>query len=260
MEENQIRAVARALSVLRLMNTAQRWTLHELHQRLALPKTTLFRILSTLQSEGYVQADIARGHYALTKKVRELGGGYTEQAEVVSAGASIAIRVTREIKWPLAIGVRDRTMLVIGFSTMPYSPVAVHATTIGHSLSLESSAMGLAYLAHCSKQERSIVLDLLQTMNPIYGGTTQALLESKIAEVAAQGYAVRQPNEASDSATLAVPICLSGVAIAALGMTTFGRLMTGRTIEQFLPVLRETATEISANYSNRNFGEFQQTN
>lgn len=108
MEENQIRAVARALSVLRLMNTAQRWTLHELHQRLALPKTTLFRILSTLQSEGYVQADIARGHYALTRNVRELGGGYTEQAEIVSAGASIAIRVTREIKWPLAIGVRDR--------------------------------------------------------------------------------------------------------------------------------------------------------
>ncbi|MEM5400309.1 IclR family transcriptional regulator domain-containing protein [Paraburkholderia unamae] len=250
MEDTHIRAVARAFSVLRLMNTAQRWTLHELHQKMALPKTTLFRILSTLQAEGYVQVDVARGQYALTRKVRELSDGYTEKAEIIAVAAPIAIRVTREIKWPLAIGVREHDGLVVGFSTMPYSPVAVHTTTVGHRLSLDNSAMGLAYLAWCSPQERSIVMDLVHASatNP---DVARALLESKIAKVVTQGWAVRQPSMASDSATLAVPICLGNAAIAAVGITTYGKLMTRSTIERLLPSLLETADEISASFYHR---------
>ncbi len=248
MEETHIRAVIRALTVLRLMNTAQRWTLHELHQRLALPKTTLFRILSTLQAEGYVDADVVRGQYGLTRKVRQLSDGYTEKAEIVAVGAPIAIRVTKQMKWPLAIGVREHDGLVVGFSTMPYSPVAVHTTTVGHRLSLDNSAMGLAYLAYCSPQEQRILMDLLHTTS-IDAGGERALLESKIAKVVAQGWAVRQPSETSDSATLAVPICLGGnTAIAALGMTIYGKLMTRSTIERLLPCLLETANEISSSF------------
>ena len=245
-DDGRIRAVSRALAVLRLMNTAQRWTIHELHQRLDLPKSTLFRVLATLQGDGYVQADVARGQYTLTGKVRELGGGYTEQAQIVAAGTPVAVRVTRSIKWPLAIGVRDGNALVIGCSTMPYSPLAVHATTIGHRLNLAGSAMGLAYLACCSEAERAILLDwLVETRAP--GDTTTAVdLRARIDLVARQGYAVRQPDRNSDSATLAVPILAAGQSIAALGMTTFGDIMNRRTVAHYLPILRDTAAEIAA--------------
>jgi IclR family mhp operon transcriptional activator len=250
LNDNQIRSVARALAVLRMMNTAQRWTIHELHAGLGLPKTTLFRILATLQTEGYVQADVARGQYTLTRKVGELGGGYTEQAEIISAGSPIALRVTKEIKWPLAIGVRDAAMLVIGFSTMPYSPVAVHTTTIGHHLRLDNSAMGLAYLAHCSAQERTIVEELLGLSAPQGDALPPPVLMSRLRDVLAQGYAVRQPVKANDSATLAVPIFRDGLAIAALGMTTFGRLMNQRMVEQYFPILRATASDMTRQLSN----------
>jgi len=75
MDNELIRAVVRALSVLRLMNTAQRWTIHELHGQTQLPKSTLFRVLATLQHEGYVKVDPARGQYTLNAKVRELSAG-----------------------------------------------------------------------------------------------------------------------------------------------------------------------------------------
>jgi len=245
MDDTQIRSVSRALAVLRLMNTAQRWTLHELHQRLALPKSTLFRILATLQADGYVRADVARGQYTLSGKVRELGGGYTEQAQIVAAGSPIALRVTRRIKWPLAIGVRDGNALVIGCSTMPYSPLAVHATTIGHRLSLVTSAMGQAYLAFCSAEERGIILDWVVETRAADDVVTLTELRARLDLVAEQGYAVRQPDRNSDSATLAVPICSNGPSVAALGMTTFGNIMNRRTIAQYLPVLRETAAQIA---------------
>ena len=248
MDEVPIRALARGLSVLRTMNCAQRWSLHELHVNLKLPKTTLLRILQTLQHEGFVKADVARGQYMLTARVRELSGGYTEQARVVAAGSPIVLRMTRDvIKWPLAIGVRDGDALVVGYSTMPYSPLAVHSTTVGHRLVMGLSAMGQAYLAYCSDVERQEVLAMIAAEST--GAKMGQTLATALARVASDGYAVRRPDKPGESATLAVPICHQGEAIAALGMTTFGRTMSTRFVQQHLPTLQQTASEISQAYA-----------
>ena len=252
-DESPIRALSRGLAVLRAMNRAQRWSLRELQLELKLPKTTLFRILEALRHEGYVQSDVVRGQYMLTAKVCELAAGYTEQARVVAAGSMIVLHVTRDvIKWPLAIGVRDGDALVVGYSTMPYSPLAVHATTVGHRLSMAQSAMGQAYLAHCSEVERGEVLRMLAAAEGEREGKpvpARSALATRLQRVAADGYAVRRPGRPGESATLAVPICHGGEAIAALGMTTFGRTMSTRLVQQHLPVLLRTAADIAAAYA-----------
>jgi IclR family transcriptional regulator, mhp operon transcriptional activator len=252
MDESPIRSLARGLAVLRTMNRAQRWSLHQLHGELNLPKTTLFRILQALQGEGYVRADVARSQYMLTAKVCELSGGYTEQSRVIAAGSAIALRMTREvIKWPLAIGVRDGDSMVVGYSTMPYSPLAVHSTTVGHRLSLALSAMGQAYLAHCSAVEREQLLAMLSLQDEDEDGQRKrpVALSTRLARIVADGYAVRRPESHGESATLAVPICHQGEAIAALGMTTFGRTMSARLVQQHVPILLRTAVEIAAAYA-----------
>lgn len=231
------------------MNTAQRWTIHELHGQTRLPKSTLFRILATLQHEGYVQVDPARGQYTLCAKVRELSAGYSEQATVVTAGAPIALRVTREIKWPLAIGVRDGESMVVAHSTMPYSPLAVHSTTIGHRLSLTESAIGQAYLAHCSVAERNTLLDLFELSLDSPREARMEEIRAMLSQVQRDGFAVRHPGRGSESATLAVPICNNREAIASLGMTVFGKLMSRRMVEKFFPELKRTAAEIAAAFA-----------
>jgi IclR family mhp operon transcriptional activator len=253
MNEMPLRSLSRGLAVLRLMNRAQRWSLHALHLETRLPKSTLSRILAALQHEGYVQADVASAQYMLTSRVRELADGYTEQARVIAAGSPIALRVTRGvIKWPLAIGVRDGDALVVGYSTIPYSPLAVHATTVGHRLPMTRSAMGLAYLAHCSEAERDALIGARSGEPP--RKPPKAALTSTLADAALEGYAVRRPDKPGASATLAVPIRHQGEAIAALGMTTYGRTMSQRLIQQHLPILRHTADEIAAAYASLGTG------
>lgn len=247
-EDPIIRSVSRALEVLRVMNTAQRWTLGNLARETGLPKTTLFRILATLRHEGYVEVAPERGLYAVTGAVRGLGGGYTEQSAVVAAGSGIALRVTREIKWPLAIGVMDGDSLVVAYSTMPSSPLAIRATTIGRRLNLYDTAMGLAFLAHSPGALRDAYLSHVADVNAEDQALWERRVQSRLAQVKATGYAVRVPAKPSDSATLAVPICDGDEAVAALGMTTFGRTMTAQTIARYLPVLRDTAKEIAAAY------------
>ena len=102
-----VRAVVRALDLLRTMNARPLWSLQALHEATGLPKSTLSRLLGTLIGEGYVRAEKPTGTYGLTAKIRELDAGYGDASSLVEAGRAIALEVTRRIKWPLAIGVFD---------------------------------------------------------------------------------------------------------------------------------------------------------
>ncbi|MDE2372501.1 MAG: helix-turn-helix domain-containing protein [Burkholderiales bacterium] len=241
-----VRAVVRALRLLRLMNERAVWTLHELHGRTGLPKSTLSRLLATLRDEGYVLADAVAGSYRLGAKVRDLDGGYTEASRLVETGRTILLRVTRQIKWPLALATPDGDAIVVRYSSMPYSPLAVQTTTLGHRLGWCESALGRAYLAFCSAKERACLLDALHGAEP--APAARARIEQELAQVRAAGHAVRQPGAGVDSATLAVPVLVRGEAAAALSMTTFGKSMTRRTIAEHAPILVETARAIAEAY------------
>ena len=235
-----IRSVVRALNLLRTMNARPVWSLHDLHQATTLPKATLWRLLATLISEGYVRAEEPAGTYRLAAKIRELDAGYTEHARLIDAGRPILLKTTKQIKWPLALGMPDGDAMVVHFSTMPYSPLAVHTTTLGHRLGLFDSAMGRAYLSFCSEAEQRSMLE------PLAGDKTLDWVRRDIARVRADGYAVRQPGLSRGSATLAVPVLHNEVAIASLSMTTYGRSMTRATVERHVPILGGTAGDIVA--------------
>lgn len=53
-EPETVRAVQRALNLIRIMNLRETWTLHDLALASLLAKTTVHRLLATLQESGYV--------------------------------------------------------------------------------------------------------------------------------------------------------------------------------------------------------------
>lgn len=240
-----IRSVARALRLLDAMNERQPCSLAELHHATGLPKPTVFRILATLEAEGYVRSEGALGQYRLTARTRRLGAAYSEKSMVVDVGAPIVLAVTKAIKWPLAIGILDGDAIVVRYSTMPYSPLAVQATTLGHRLGLLESAMGQAYLAFCDDAERTILADLLRAA--AQGEALEAVQQGleHLPEVRARGYGLRLPKVAGASATVAVPIVRGTRLPGVLSMTTFGRVMNEKMLATHLPVLRQTATDIA---------------
>lgn len=240
-----IRAVTRALRLLSLLNAHEAIALAELQQAADLPKTTVHRLLATLCQAGYVAADARPGCYRVTEKVRELGAGYSRRARVVDVGAPIAMQVTRRIQWPLAIGTLEGDVVVVRHSTMPYSPLAVQATTVGHRLGLLSSAMGMAYLAFCDAVQREALLQMLADATPGQAPLARGLWAA-LRVVQRRGYGLRLPARSGDSATVAVPILADADIVGVLSMTTFGKLMTHALLAQHVPVLRDTAARIGA--------------
>lgn len=241
----QIRAVSRALQLLLAMNKKQPCSLAELHQATGLPKPTVFRILATLQQEGFVRSVGGSGQYYLTERTRRLGAGFGEKLQIVDVGAPLVRKVTKQIKWPLAIGTLERDSIVVRYSTMPYSPLAVQATTLGHRLGLIDSAMGLAYLAFCDEAERQILLEMLR--DAMHVGTFDAdqQIGPLLTLTRQRGYGLRLPKTSGASATVAVPIYNDEHLVGVLAMTTFGRAMTAQALTTYVPVLKNTSAEIT---------------
>lgn len=245
MATDSIRAISRAMQLLRTMNMQLESSLQSLHLQTGLPKPTIFRILRTLRQEGYVHTVGDGGHYRLTSKVKELGAGYTEKSAIVDVGSPVVLSLTREIQWPLAIGTLDGDAIVVRYSTMPYSPLAVHATTLGQRLGLLDTAMGRVYLAFCPANERTMLLQLLRNAAPNGLIGEERHLADELELVRRHGYAVRKPNAQRSSATVSVPILREGGILATLCLTTFGRSLTHGMVAQYLPVLTHAAQEIA---------------
>jgi IclR family transcriptional regulator, mhp operon transcriptional activator len=243
----EIRSVRRALTLLRLLNQRQAWDLHSLHECAELPKPTVYRLLHTLRRAGYVQSDRGTGEYRLAERVQDLSAGYTEKCLLVEIGAPVARSVTKRIRWPLALGTLSEDAIVVRYSTMPESPLAVHTTTLGHRLGLLESAMGFAYLAFCPASEYEILISLLSEASPRRSAIDVAWIAAQVDLTRRRGYGLRLPQPGGhSSATLAVPIKHGVDVMGILSMTTYGRAMTKVTIARHVPVLRETAAIISA--------------
>jgi len=243
-----IRSVTRALDVLAAMNRHAFCSLETLHQQTRIPKPTLVRILETLQSKGMVSRAPPYGTYCLTAEVKTLAVGYHGEPRLIEAAAAPAEALTRKIKWPLALAVPDYDAVVVRYSTIPHSPLALLHSTLNMRLSLVGRALGRAYLAFCSREERKAMLDILRMStheeDQLVQNTSQ--LQTMLKKTRQQGYALRAPGIRPVSGTLALPILEGSRVVATVGMTWMTSAISDQqAIERYLDPLRALTHEIS---------------
>jgi IclR family mhp operon transcriptional activator len=243
-----IRSVTRALDVLAAMNRHAFCALETLHQQTRIPKPTLVRILETLQSKGMVSRGPQYGTYCLTSEVKTLSAGYHGEPRLIEAAAAPAEALTRKIKWPLALAVPDYDAVVVRYSTIPHSPLALLHSTLNMRLSLVGRALGRAYLAFCSREERKALLDILRmsTHEEDQVARNAPQLQAMLKKTRQQGYALRAPGIRPVSGTLALPIMEGPRVVATVGMTWMTSAISDtQAIERYLQPLQALSEEIS---------------
>jgi IclR family mhp operon transcriptional activator len=248
--DETVRAASRVLAVLQTMNRKPYSTIQSLHKATGLPKPTRVRLLKTLTADGYVSNDQRQAGYQITSLVTSLSSGFHGDPLVVEAGRAWAIGLNAEFKWPVAIAVFVDNAMVVRYSTVYDSPVSPFHATINMRLSLFTRALGRAYLASCSDEEISGLIDRLGVSHELesVAARDRDKVRRMVSTIRDRGYAMRDPHvEPRTSDTIAVPVIARGAVQASIGITYFRSAMNSfGSSDMFVAALKRAAAGIGA--------------
>ncbi len=242
-----VQAVCRALDVLRTVNRLRIASIQQIHEATGFPKPTIVRMLETLLTEGYVARDNMCGGYCVTSRVHELSSGHEGISQIIEAARPFAIELTRQLKWPIGIGVLDDDAIAIKFWTGSISPLVHTNTVLGLRPDLATTAMGRALLAFCPDRERELQIRRMRA-DPArgFGEKEEARLRSILRQARIDGFATRDPKtEPYRITTFAMPIREGEVVHALINISFFTTAFPKCEIaEKVLAPLRATTAKI----------------
>ncbi len=243
-----VRSVERAIDLLQALNQQAVSTIDDLCRRTGLPKATIARLLRTFESRGLVAQSTRFGAYHLASGISSLTSGYDRKPQAIEAAIPVCDALTRHVKWPITLALFDVDAMVVRYSTIAQSPLSLLHSSINLRRSLVGRALGRAYLAFCSQQEREFILASLKESTSEEDRLIHDLptLLEILKRTRKQGYALRDPEFSSRSCTLAIPVMHDARIVATLGLSWFSSVMQpDEAVRRYLAELRGAARQIA---------------
>lgn len=146
-----VRGLSRGLEILQAINEQQYISVSELASKTSLPRTTAYRLASTLVAQGYARRSRYGDNYSITNKVLELSAGYDLAARAAEQSRPFINQLSKRIKWPvLVLGVANGTVTTLSVSE---SQLSYENLREGVKVPLLRTAVGQLHLANLGKEE-----------------------------------------------------------------------------------------------------------
>ncbi len=198
-----------------------RITAPEIARELDLPRTTVFRILHTLQATGFVCREEDERHFRLGPAVLGAGFAFIASLDYVEVAQPVLQRLRDATGWSAHMAIRDGMDIVyvaryaahatVRSSVNIGSRLPVHATVMGRALSWDMSADELRKLFGSNE---------LQKFSEQTPATVEAFA-ALVAEDRDRGYAFSQSFFERGVSSVAVPVRdASGQIVASINVTS----------------------------------------
>ena len=209
-ERKPVRALQRGLNLLQTLNALGRANPGALAVASRLPRATVYRMLDTMEAQGFIKRAIDGDNYYPTHMVQALSRGFTEHAWVHELAAPVAMCITRKIGWPACVATFDPYAMHVRETTLAISPMAVDSGMAGRRLGMLKSAVGRVYLANCPDAEREDILLNLRNSPEEYDQVARdpAYVQRVLSTTRMQGFAtkLRGGRKGTRTASLSLPI------------------------------------------------------
>lgn len=253
----QVQGLSRGLAVLRALNHAEGgWaTVRELSNATAIHRTTVRRLLETLQGEGVVRRSTSDDSYRLTHEVRALSDGFLEEEWISQVAAPVLGELMHKVVWPSDFATLDGLSMRVRETTHRYSPLSFHKVTVRRRLTLPLTAMGRAYLAFCPPDERADLLNRLQAEGePVLQGPGRAAFEALLDQHREAGHAYNNGEWLTEKKilALAMPVFHAGRVAGCINIVTLRSALTlSEARRKYLAPLNAAARKIEEYLANR---------
>lgn len=220
----------------------------ELSRELKTPRGTIYRILQTLITKGFVYQHESDKHFRLQHRVKMLSIGFTDELLLANVAKPIMKNLTEQLLWPVSLAVISENDLVVLENTDHFSRLAVEKFSVGHRMPVLMSASGLCILAFNNENTRA---DQLLAIGNRQGLSHQEL-RSNMAAIRELGFAKSQRSRERVTITaISVPInSHEGKSMAALTLRYTEPAISWANLKStVIPALLRTAEKISAEFS-----------
>jgi len=146
-----LQGLERALQVIQFLELNPISSLHEIHVATRISKSSLLRILHTLERSGLVSRRLVDGRYRVSGNLTHMA---RKRDRVAEAAAPVFDRLCRKISWPSDLLVPAGDHMEVRETSRTHSPLVFHLNHVGRHLGWLETGVGRAYLAFCSDKER----------------------------------------------------------------------------------------------------------
>ena len=242
-----VSALAKGLRVLSTFSEQRReLRLVDVATLTGIPTPTVFRLLRTLESEGYVE-QLDDGRFRPGPFVLTLGYAALQGQDVVQAAQLPLRRLADQTAETVNLGVLVGTS-VLYVARIKNSDLVTANLQVGSTLPAAGTSLGKVLLAALPDPEldaRLAQVDLAACHGP-YAARSLPQLRHRIGEVREQGWALQDEEVAHGLRSIAAPVHDRGGVVAAVNIAVpASRWTRDELLERFLPPLLDTARDVS---------------
>ena len=218
----------------------------ELARRLKVPRSTVFRLLATLEMMGFVERTDGGREFRLGMAVLRLGFDYLASLELTELGRPLLDRLRDEIHYPCNLVVRDGRSIVYVAKSVASRPFA-STVNVGTRLPAHATVLGRVLLEDLSLAE-------LRALYPeerleVYSESTPRTVEelyNMVQRDRQRGYVLHEGFFEASISTIAAPVRdRSGKVVAALGATIPASRIDPEQLDNVVEQVRRAAAELS---------------
>lgn len=219
-------------------------TAPELARRLKLPRSTIFRLLTTLETMGFITR--SGNEYRLGMAVLRLGFEYLASLELTELGQPLLARLSESIGYPCNLVVRDKRSIVYVAKVTPAS-VFTSSVNVGTRLPAHATVLGRILLEDLSLAELRELYpeEPLESYSAKTPGSALELFDLVQAD-RQRGFVIGEGFFEPSISTIAAPVRdHSGQVVAALGATIPSARMAHEDLDDLVQRVRISADELS---------------
>ena len=218
----------------------------ELARRLNLPRSTIFRLLATLETTGFLERVESGNDYRLGMAVLRLGYEYLSSLELSELGHPVLTRLCDHIGHPCNLAVRDGRSIVYVGKVTPPSPFT-SSLRVGTRLPAHGTVFGRILLSDFNVPELRALYpeDRLEVYSENTPKTVMALFDL-IVEDRERGYALGIAYYDLSTSPIAAQVRdHTGRVVAALGATIAGNTIEIGNMHALAQQVKAAADELS---------------
>ncbi len=243
--DSSVQSVNRAVSILQVLARHGSARVTDIAGELDVHKSTVSRLLATLEARGLVEQSAARGSYVLGDGITLIAAGAARRHDLAVVSRPVCVELAEAVGETVTVTIPDDAA-VLSIGQVTGSCVVTTINWLGRRSPLHATSSGKLFLAAMPASELDALLAAGLAAYTPHTLTDAEALRADLDRVRAQGYAVTAQEQEIGLCAVSAPITdLDGDVVAALTISGPSFRLTPEAIEAALPRLLAAALRIS---------------